>query len=277
MASRVQCWRTKTTWSGRPGERNAFRPHFVVDPHRLLQSNLRAARIVIGRPCRIDGIQPSNFVAWAKIHNNLYSDEPGSAASRFALASLDRACRDHVPTFSRASTRQPSGWRLATKKPMQTIVWRRWLEKPSPSAHRTSASAALLMSSILGRPRGREQSPGPRRQWIAQSSHYQRKASAPGGKAMIQVRPDTNGRIGTGWESCRARHRLGQADRRQSHRADCLAAFSYVHDRRADDRGYAGSVQGADSEASRSRHSRKRASPTAMDQIHVMCTANLLD
>jgi hypothetical protein len=167
MASRVQCWRTKTTWSGRPGERNAFRPHFVVDPHRLLQSNLRAARIVIGRPCRIDGIQPSNFVAWAKIHNNLYSDEPGSAASRFALASLDRACRDHVPTFSRASTRQPSGWRLATKKPMQTIVWRRWLEKPSPSAHRTSASAALLMSSILGRPRGREQSPGPRRQWIA--------------------------------------------------------------------------------------------------------------
>ena len=111
MASRVQCWRTKTTWSGRPGERNAFWPHFVVDPHRLLQSNLRAARIVIGRPCRIDGIQPSNFVAWAKIHNNLYSDEPGLRL----LASLNRACRDHVPTFSRASARQPPALWLAAR------------------------------------------------------------------------------------------------------------------------------------------------------------------
>ena len=96
MASRVQCWRTKTTWSGRPGERNAFRPHFVVHPHRLLQSNLRAARIVIGRPCRIDGTQPSNCAAWAKIHNNLYSDEPRSAASRLSRPCLPRP-RETVP------------------------------------------------------------------------------------------------------------------------------------------------------------------------------------
>jgi hypothetical protein len=136
MASRVQCWRTKTTWSGRPGERNAFRPHFVVHPHRLLQSNLRAARIVIGRPCRIDGTQPSNCAAWAKIHNNLYSDEPRSAASRLSRPCLPRPCPD---VFASVHLRETNA-----------VVWRGRLEKPSPNAYRTSASAALLCRASSG-------------------------------------------------------------------------------------------------------------------------------
>ena len=45
------------------------------------------------------------------------------------------------------------------------------------------------------------------------------------GEGDVYQHPDTNGRIGTGWESCRARYRLGQADRRQSHRPDVLPPF----------------------------------------------------
>ena len=88
------------------------------------------------------------------------------------------------------------------------------------------------------------------------------------GEGDVYQHPDTNGRIGTGWESCRARYRLGQADRRQNHRPDCLAAFSYVHDRHTDDRGYAGSVQGTHAEASREhpwrRHPRRAGSGRRM-------------
>ena len=39
------------------------------------------------------------------------------------------------------------------------------------------------------------------------------------------------------------------ADRRQNHRADGLASFSYIHDRHADDRGHAGSVPSTHEEA----------------------------
>ncbi len=56
------------------------------------------------------------------------------------------------------------------------------------------------------------------------------------GEGDVQQHPDTNGRVGTRWQGCPARLGLGQADRRQSHRADGLAAFSRDHDRHADDR-----------------------------------------
>ena len=42
---------------------------------------------------------------------------------------------------------------------------------------------------------------------------------------MYSEHPDTNGWLGTRWESCRARYRLGEANRRQSHGADGVAPF----------------------------------------------------
>jgi hypothetical protein len=184
MASRVQCWRAKTTWSGRPGERNAFRPHFVVHPHRLLQSNLRAARIVIGRPCRIDGIQPSNCVAWAKIHNNLYSDEPGSAASRLSRPCLPSRAFSKFESYRRLETAASRGW-----KAKDAIEWFHGIGRldhvPTFSLPLRETNADDCVEGVLRkafakrprmldramqpkrmsgrRPRGREQSPGPRR------------------------------------------------------------------------------------------------------------------
>ena len=46
-----------------------------------------------------------------------------------------------------------------------------------------------------------------------------------------------------GRQSRPARYRLGQANQRQSHGTDGVAAFSYADHRCKDDRRYAGSVQ----------------------------------
>jgi nucleotide-binding universal stress UspA family protein len=45
------------------------------------------------------------------------------------------------------------------------------------------------------------------------------------GGDVVFEHPDTDGRVGARREGRPARHRLGPGDRRQSHRADCLAAF----------------------------------------------------
>ena len=85
---------------------------------------------------------------------------------------------------------------------------------------------------------------GPRRQ-LNPENIGQNERKAPRGVAIdpraaheverdVHQHPDTYGGVGTSREGRPARHRLKTADRRQSHRADGLAAVSCVHDRYAD-------------------------------------------
>ena len=83
-----------------------------------------------------------------------------------------------------------------------------------------------------------------------------RTLKPPGGDDVYQ-HPNTNRRVRTRRERSPAWHRAGQADRRQSHRANSLAAVSCVHDRHADDRGYAGSVR-----VRMQEHAEKRSAPS---------------
>ena len=94
-----------------------------------------------------------------------------------------------------------------------------------------------------------------------------RRTLKPPGGDNVYEHPDTNRRVGTRREGSPARHRLGQADRRQSHRADSLAAVSCVHDRHADDRGYAGSVPSTHAGACRENAQRRRAGRQAAGVI----------